>query len=37
MIDLDIRQKVDQIAECICEMIKKDEEESFGLYFGTCC
>jgi len=34
MIKLDIRQKIDQIAECICARIQKDEEKSFGLYPG---
>jgi len=34
MIDLDIKLKVDQIAECIFDKVHKQEAESFGLYSG---
>ena len=30
----DIKQKIDQIAECICARMQQEEEKSFGLYSG---
>ena len=34
MLELDVKQKVVQIAECLFDRIQKQEAESFGLYNG---
>jgi len=34
MIELDVKQKVDQIAECIFDRVQKQEGDFFGLYSG---
>jgi len=34
MFELDVKQKVDQIAECVFEKIQKAEAEYYGLYSG---